>query len=514
MIFTASERSQHVDLNGDGDTSDDVAHIYDSQTHTLTNLGVAAKNFLASGSSAAIAVFERKSNKQDFNGDGDHTDTVLFTVDLASGALTNTQQATHHKRYVMDENRVVFETSERAQRTDLNGDGDRGDAIVQAWDLQTQTLTNTGLDTRAFLYAGDHIAIAVRENKQGDVDLDNDGDRKDSVLHIFDLNTNSATNLELAIFRPHLRMVISPTALLFAISETKNDLGDLNGDGRVNDDVGRIYNFATQSLVEINLSVAQKHLAIGDTLAAVTVSEVHQGGTDLNGDGDKRDRVIHAVDLASGAVVNTGAQGEYPSVIDRTIVFRSIENSAGKTDLNGDGDRSDRTLRAYDYDAGALETIATVKRHRRIWYTVSAPYVVFASKERPNGRVDLNGDGDIRDTVMQVYDTSLKSLANTGFQSKSYAVGPTLLAIATKERSQGASDQNGDGDTQRDMALNVYDMTSGTNIELPVAVDWKRLAVGDDIVGFGYRERTHFDQVLNGDTDTGDSVLGCAGPLP
>ena len=125
-------------------------------------------------------------------------------------------------------------------------------------------------------------------------------------------------------------MVISSTALLFAVSEGRDGLGDLNGDGRSNDDVAKLYVFASQATIDIDISVASKHLAIGDSLAAFAVPELQQDRTDLNGDGDRRDTVIHTVDIATGTLSNLGVQGDQPAVVDRTVVFRSIENAEGK----------------------------------------------------------------------------------------------------------------------------------------------------------------------------------------
>ena len=89
-----------------------------------------------------------------------------------------------------------------------------------------------------------------------------------------------------------------------------------------------------------------------------------------------------------------------------------------------------------------------------------------------------------------------------------------MLAVATLERTQGGIDQNGDGDTKRDIVLNVFDMATGVATELPVAIQRKRIAVGDNFVGFGIREVTHFNQPWNADGDMSDDVLGCAGALP
>jgi hypothetical protein len=42
-VFTVSEAAQGIDLNGDGDTSDPVLQVYDSQTGVTTILGLAGR---------------------------------------------------------------------------------------------------------------------------------------------------------------------------------------------------------------------------------------------------------------------------------------------------------------------------------------------------------------------------------------------------------------------------------------------------------------------------------------
>ena len=322
------------------------------------------------------------------------------------------------------------------------------------------------------------------------------------------------TNLGFAIDRPAVRMVISPAGLLFSVAERRDGLGDLNGDGKANDDVAKIYSFASQSLIDVDVATATSQLAIGDQWAAFSVHETHQGQGDLDGDGDARDRVIFAVELASGSVRNLGVQGDLPRIVGNSVVFRSIEHAAGKSDLNGDGDVSDKVLRVYDLDTDTLTSLDSVKRHRRKWFETSGSRVIFASKERQAGGNDLNGDGDTKDIVIQVYDTATQVLSNTGLQSKSYIVGANLVAVASQERLQGGIDQNNDGDTQRDIVLGVYDMASRTTRKLPIAINWKRMAVGDDFTLFGVRELTHFATQRNGDGDIFDDVLGCAAPIP
>jgi hypothetical protein len=514
VVFGVKERRQHVDLNGDGDRSDEVAHLLNALTGVVTNTGLAVKNFKVAGSYAALAVLESGSGRQDLNGDGDKRDIVLHVVDLVTGDITNTMQAMHRADFDMNAGSVVILTPESAQSTDLNGDGDRGDQVAQVWKLATGELVSTGLDCEAFVLGGDYVGIAVREGRQGVGSLNGDGDSKDTVLHVHRISTGTTQNLGFALYRPSKKMKISPTAILFTVSEGRDGLGDLNGDGRNNDDVAKLFVFASSTLYDLDVATTGRNIAVGQHMAAFSVPEKQQGDGDLNGDGDTQDNVIHVVDLATGVMQSLGVQGDFPAVLGNAVVFRSIENASGKADLNADGDKGDRVLRVYDGDTNTVTTLDAVKRFRRSWYQTNGSRIAFISRERPAAKTDLNGDGDIRDNVVQVYDIATGVLSNTGLQAKAYVMGPELVAVATIERNQGRTDLNGDGDTRRDIALNVFDMPSATVIPLPVAIQWKSMAVGNGFVAFAVRERTHFDQVQNGDGDTSDDVLWCAGPLP
>jgi hypothetical protein len=70
------EETPPVDLNGDGDTSDMVMHIYDTSTGILTNLGLGtSRGIVFSGDLLSFLVAEPRHGA-DVNGDGDASDPV------------------------------------------------------------------------------------------------------------------------------------------------------------------------------------------------------------------------------------------------------------------------------------------------------------------------------------------------------------------------------------------------------------------------------------------------------
>src|SRR5262245_34958906 len=93
-----------------------------------------------------------------------------------------------------------------------------------------------------------------------------------------------------------------------------------------------------------------------DAAIPFAVSEPDQGA-DLNGDGDKEDFVLHVRRAADGAVINLGLAVQdvagsggrlgISSVSGDLVAFAVGEQAQGGTDLNGDGDTNDFVLHVY-----------------------------------------------------------------------------------------------------------------------------------------------------------------------
>jgi hypothetical protein len=106
--------------------------------------------------------------------------------------------------YVLGEGIVAFRTPEAAAGEDLNGDGDSLDAVLQAYDLVSAQLVNTGAaatpcrleacDPRQpYRVAGDTITFLTLEAEQGGRDLDGDGSAKGIVVQTFHVREAIAT---------------------------------------------------------------------------------------------------------------------------------------------------------------------------------------------------------------------------------------------------------------------------------------------------------------------------------
>jgi Tol biopolymer transport system component len=141
-------------LNGDTDTTDRVVQLWQGGDRA-ENLGRAAVEVALSAQQLAALVSEDAQGQTDLNGDGDTSDLVVETHPVATpGDWTNLGQAADHVDVAGDI--VAFTTPEAAQgNRDLNGDGDTLDRVVQVYDAAADggrgTLTNVGQAAEEFV---------------------------------------------------------------------------------------------------------------------------------------------------------------------------------------------------------------------------------------------------------------------------------------------------------------------------------------------------------------------------
>jgi Tol biopolymer transport system component len=146
-----------------------------------------------------------------------------------------------------------------------------------------------------------------------------------------------------------------------------------------------------------------------------------------------------------------------------------VSEAAEGKDLDGDGDRVDDVLAIYD-------------RARATWIDVGEAAdaldvsdELVAIRTPENGaRRDLNGDRDLADDVVQIFDVrSRRMVLGRGAGARSPAArdfvlggdpGRHIVAIRASELDEG-SDLNGDRD-QRDEVLFVFDQDSGTLVNV------------------------------------------------
>src|SRR5262249_15487301 len=137
------------------------------------------------------------------------------------------------------------------------------------------------------------------------------GDTNDLVVHVYDRATGSVTNTRLACSHddtPYATTIAATdSAVAFTVNEADQGMTDLNGDGDTNDNVVHAFDGATHHTRSLGLGVtAFEHIKANGDLLTFRVSERVQGGQDLDGDGDALDRVLHVVDTVGGSILDTG----------------------------------------------------------------------------------------------------------------------------------------------------------------------------------------------------------------
>lgn len=263
------------DLNGDGDTNDASFHVHDAVAGTTVNLGLASDPLhppRISHRRVAFTVDEAGHGGADLNGDGDAADHVLFVRDVTGGVTINLGLATGLLSPVSN-GRTAFNVPELQQGADLNGDGDTQDDVAHLLDLATGTVTNLGFET----FTGD-VSLA------GDLAV-----AAGSTIHAYDAATGVTRNVGV----PGTLRHVGSGRVTFLRDEAA--AGDSNGDGDANDLVVHAFDFATGTT--INLGLADLDSTSEGDLLAVLVREQDQGSTDLNGDGDTVDWVLHSVQI-------------------------------------------------------------------------------------------------------------------------------------------------------------------------------------------------------------------------
>lgn len=516
----------------------------------VTNHGLAVTTMRADDRVVAFTVDESRQLAI-LNGDDDQVDQVLHVLDTRTGSLVNLGLATamvsltDKSRFTVSERTVVFSADESQQQADLNGDGDRLDLVVHVYGPLTAGgasgagPVNLGLASIAngyaaasgglplsgrsyggpFLVRDSTLFVALDEASQGGSDLDGDGDALDEVFQLGPLGRSTrlrpfgSSSPPSFAWRPavgplpqksRFRFAFFPTpSFLAGIFDEQDDEIDRNGDGDALDGVAAI--FVQPGIVRRDLGLQAELLDAVDDWLVVRVQEAEQGGTDLNGDGDVQDGVLHVFDLASGTLRNLGRAGSVCSLSRTHLAFKVSEAFDGSQDLNGDGDTNDRVAFVLERASGTVTGLGVA---------VSCSLLVgdrLAISVPESGQVaDLNGDGDTTDTVLFVHDLSTGQTTNLGLALSPVQLAPDgserIVWFPVDEADQG-SDANGDGDLADDV-LFAYDPADGSvwNTGLGLA------SLNPYAVARGERALTRVSEAaqgqdLNGDEDQLDQVV-------
>src|SRR5439155_1351263 len=182
-----------ADLAGDGDLNDKVLRVLDTGAATVApvTLGPANATAVFDGKAAFLrpeaAGAPGQPSGVDLNGDGDTTDDV---VHLWTGAGEPQNLGRAATAVALSDRWLATLVSEPGQgNTDFNGDGDTGDTVVQVYPVTAPSgtaWTNVGQAADTVDVAGSVVAFITLEAAQGHQDLNGDGDTTDRVLQVYD----------------------------------------------------------------------------------------------------------------------------------------------------------------------------------------------------------------------------------------------------------------------------------------------------------------------------------------
>lgn len=366
------------DLNGDGDTSDEVVHMVTIATGAVTNLGVSGSpGFAANANFVAWGVSEADENATDFNGDGDMNDRVLAvfnpnmpvspTNPLVTGITMSTATPIQG-----DGDVFAFSTSEVEAQLVLNADGIADDFVMRTFNTATMTVFNTGLahdpDNLAFILVNGILAFEVSEDAESNpndmtpmgIDHNGDSDTDDFVLFLADPVAMTVTPVggafARAIIPASFTIVGTPAnpVIVYAIDESKttdpvaSSGTNLNGsglflDGDEEDAVCAIFdvNSGTEFLPGGGIAVQAARFSGSATRLVISVPEEDNGFTDINNDGDAEDVIPFWIDLADPAVGHSVGIAQdidetspLPFMCDEHFVFLADEDMQGPNGTN------------------------------------------------------------------------------------------------------------------------------------------------------------------------------------
>jgi hypothetical protein len=506
----------------------------------LTNLKLAAASNEPTqmvGDWATFAVSELRQGSTDLNGDGDADDKILFLLNLPSGQIFNTRLSvrwsvlTSQMLAVAGESGLsVIELGGEARSlgfsasglsivgsvllftvressagpSDLNGDGDSRDEVLFRFRLGDEAPENLGLavsrlvpnqDTNTETRGPSGLAAFVSESSQGNTDLNGDGDVHDHLLFTCSWPCNELINRDLTVDPSYGESAAWRDQVLVAVTEHGQRRTDLNGDGDARDVVPFLVELSQRGSMPIELALSERSgLVIGGGVAGFFASERDSGGRDFNGDGDNFDDLPTALDLRTGDW----------TVLTPDLEIFWLQAADGKLVLEPGWSQGSYLWRS-DRDGLVFLGAGSSARPLLGWTAVW-------QREGALGR-DLNGDGDIRDLVLEGRFSNGQAM-NLGLAS-TYG-GETKqgeILVVVGEGAQGFTDLNGDGDPWDQVVHSIRPRPEAGFFGVEnhgVAIDnhyWQALQITPSAILLAIRESPQPGGDLNGDGDTHDSVL-------
>ncbi len=380
--------------------------------------------------------------------------------------------------------------------SDALGANISGDGQTVAFQNAAANLLPPGVDTNG---KADVFVRSVDAADPLGVDLllFHDNRLTDNVLEVLDTGTNALHTL-----CPATQVAVAGGMAAFLrpespVATSACPANSLNGDADVTDEVVQFWSGTGNPA---SLGVAATAVAMSDTTIAALVSESGQNDTILNGDGDRTDTVVEVHPATVGGVwTNTGQAADSVQVCGPRAVFLTPEWEQGAGSLNPpDADTTDRVLQMWNTSVGSGNLTNTQQEAED--FVCGPSLIAFRTREASQGQ-DLDGDGDMSDDVLQVYDTTTNTLYNThqpvtdcqlpqcdpripyrvfARSVKFLTVECDLGGVVSSFRCpSGGTDLNDDGDAD-DLVIQLFDVATGTTRVIgTVANGGNPLAGGD-----------------------------------
>ncbi|MGC1119938.1 MAG: hypothetical protein WBA22_02490 [Candidatus Methanofastidiosia archaeon] len=160
--------------------------VYNVGSGVTENTGVVGRNAAIHGELVAFETLE-STNGEDLNNDGDTNDWVIRYFNLKTRDIVNTGAVGRYP--ALNEDYIVFTTSEADLREDLNGDGKILGDVIRYYDIDKHTVVNTRhLGTEPDIYKNT-VSCYIWENWT-DQDSNDDGNLDDPYLEVFEITAS------------------------------------------------------------------------------------------------------------------------------------------------------------------------------------------------------------------------------------------------------------------------------------------------------------------------------------